>query len=366
MFVERYQREGQTWTIGVDGTALTIVEEGVERIEQLVHSFPAYGRFQELTSAKERDGWTRVEEVDPSAPVIRNARNPELEVPLLENPYDRAAWVVYGDWLQQQGDPRGEYIALHAAWHADPGDAFAPYLLHRCVRRHRDYFVGRLHHGQLGMGGFVDEIELTQYSNEVLRSPDARFVTEVSIRVPWLDETIAGQGSCLPATIRKLSILGSEATGLEALEPTLDRLHALYLRVPLTAQACELLARHAFPKLERLGIDTMDDKNLPRALLEQELPSLESLSTHSFGIDAALMTAISRAPYAARLRRMTLYFLDDPAARVLIDSRDRFPALEELTVEDYRMSPEIQHELWQPPWKSVLQFCRSNSVYYPD
>jgi uncharacterized protein (TIGR02996 family) len=49
-------------------------------------------------------------------------RNPELEAAVASNPDDDQAYLVYADWLQQQGDPRGELIVKHARA-ADP-DAF--------------------------------------------------------------------------------------------------------------------------------------------------------------------------------------------------------------------------------------------------
>lgn len=39
----------------------------------------------------------------------------EIERRLVDNPDDREAWQVYSDWLQEQGDPRGELIALEMA-----------------------------------------------------------------------------------------------------------------------------------------------------------------------------------------------------------------------------------------------------------
>src|SRR5687767_3359435 len=38
--------------------------------------------------------------------------NPELEKRILANPDDAEAYLVYGDWLQSQGDPRGELVVL--------------------------------------------------------------------------------------------------------------------------------------------------------------------------------------------------------------------------------------------------------------
>jgi uncharacterized protein (TIGR02996 family) len=42
------------------------------------------------------------------------ARNQELEAEILANPADPATWLVYGDWLTDHGDPRGELVAVQA------------------------------------------------------------------------------------------------------------------------------------------------------------------------------------------------------------------------------------------------------------
>ena len=38
--------------------------------------------------------------------------NPELEANILAHPDDREAYLVYADWLQSHGDPRGELVAV--------------------------------------------------------------------------------------------------------------------------------------------------------------------------------------------------------------------------------------------------------------
>lgn len=61
------------------------------------------------------------------APALANAegRNLELERALLEDPDDRSRYAVYGDWLQERGDPRGELIAAQLA--ADEDARHAPH-----------------------------------------------------------------------------------------------------------------------------------------------------------------------------------------------------------------------------------------------
>ena len=47
----------------------------------------------------------------PRAPVLANA---ELEARIVERQDDRDLYAVYGDWLTERGDPRGELVAIPA------------------------------------------------------------------------------------------------------------------------------------------------------------------------------------------------------------------------------------------------------------
>ncbi len=70
-------------------------------------------------------------------------RNRELEAAIVEEPTDRARYLVYGDWLQQQGDPRGTLIALMDA--AERGDRTA-----------RDAYGLLIDEHWQALGGFLD------------------------------------------------------------------------------------------------------------------------------------------------------------------------------------------------------------------
>jgi uncharacterized protein (TIGR02996 family) len=50
------------------------------------------------------------------------ATNPDLEARILSNPADRDAYAVYGDWLSEQGDPRGELVAVQLKLAEAPTD----------------------------------------------------------------------------------------------------------------------------------------------------------------------------------------------------------------------------------------------------
>ncbi|MCX5742900.1 MAG: TIGR02996 domain-containing protein, partial [Proteobacteria bacterium] len=55
-------------------------------------------------------------------PVARH-QNPDLEAAIAAEPGAIAPYLVYGDWLQERGDPRGPLIAIQAARRAAPDDA---------------------------------------------------------------------------------------------------------------------------------------------------------------------------------------------------------------------------------------------------
>src|ERR1700753_3175730 len=48
--------------------------------------------------------------------------NDDLEAIIHADPLDPAGWLIYGDWLQSEGDPRGELVAVQARLSRDPGN----------------------------------------------------------------------------------------------------------------------------------------------------------------------------------------------------------------------------------------------------
>jgi uncharacterized protein (TIGR02996 family) len=59
-----------------------------------------------------------------------------FEAAIAASPDDEAAYLVYADWLQQRGDPRGELIVLQ---HRGQDDAARGLL-----QRHAEHFYGGL------------------------------------------------------------------------------------------------------------------------------------------------------------------------------------------------------------------------------
>jgi uncharacterized protein (TIGR02996 family) len=65
-----------------------------------------------------------------------HARNPDLEAAIAGEPDRLETYLVYADWLQNQGDPRGELIALQQADQVEAAN--------RLLETHAAHFYGRL------------------------------------------------------------------------------------------------------------------------------------------------------------------------------------------------------------------------------
>jgi uncharacterized protein (TIGR02996 family) len=123
----RYEvADGRTrtfWEITLAGTTLTvrwgrIGSRGQSRVEQFTSNDDARREYDKLVRQKTRKGYKLVDGIEESVVPVRvepTARNPELEAAVVADPDDEGALLVLGDWLQQQGDPRGELISLQHA-----------------------------------------------------------------------------------------------------------------------------------------------------------------------------------------------------------------------------------------------------------
>jgi uncharacterized protein (TIGR02996 family) len=77
-----------------------------------------------------------------SAAKAKSSSNAELEAAIAKNPDDLDAYLVYADWLQGQGDPRGELISLHVALEDKPDDKKLTKQANALIAEHADHFYG--------------------------------------------------------------------------------------------------------------------------------------------------------------------------------------------------------------------------------
>lgn len=177
-----------------------------------------------------------------------DARNPEIEKAIIADPTNRQAFALLGDWLQEQGDPRGELISLQLGNKEKQAKAL--------IEKHADYFLGPLAAHQkvhdagynnssshlrtkeqeaawqktqqeafLWRNGFIYRVRLSHDSysdaefkgktvdilNDVLKHPSARFAVEFAFMSNGdpnednLQNLIDALGKNAPPTVRKLS-----------------------------------------------------------------------------------------------------------------------------------------------------------------
>lgn len=89
----------------------------------------ARAQAETLVEDKRREGYRPVEHV-----VGEHARNRSIEAMILDDPDEVGNYLVYSDWLQSQGDPRGELIMLDYRY-SQPGKRHDARLF-----RHRKQF----------------------------------------------------------------------------------------------------------------------------------------------------------------------------------------------------------------------------------
>jgi uncharacterized protein (TIGR02996 family) len=124
------------------------------------------------------------------------AVNPELEARLVEKP-EIETYLVYGDWLSEHGDPRGELVAVQARLLANPGDpalrareaalfAANPEWLGELAALPRDefatqWFCGFLEHARILGYRADDMVSALEILERLLALPAASLLRDLSI-----------------------------------------------------------------------------------------------------------------------------------------------------------------------------------------
>ncbi len=332
----------------------------------------------------------------------REARHPELERQIRAAPDEVASYLVYSDWLQEQGDPLGELIALGVA--ATGGDAAAASRHQQLLDAQQARFLG-------GMArhvpdplrlrwrfGLVHAIEVLAKSPS-LRSPlDAsaweqllglricELVDSVTTHWWWSGELVDALTGSARRALRSLTLLGclggapelaqgqleelvlrgerlsvgprALPAGLARLELGVDWLVATEdaqaegltwpvreLQVLLTRSSAAFLSNHVkLPHLERLIVDLGDAPSsaLPRLLEALALPSLVHLEVQHGQHDAEALRALLRLPLARQLRSLALRRLEltDRDLAALLRDRAALPSLAVVDLGDNELSPE--------------------------
>lgn len=146
-------------------------------------------RYCELQRERIAAGWNRVRDPEREDDYGEEPREEALEAALRADPSDAATALVYADWLQQRGHPRGELATLDGEAAARFLDAHAetligPHLYLAASESEGPRLELRWEHGFVRwarIDGFFEPGDSEDLLFELLRHPAVRFLRELEI-----------------------------------------------------------------------------------------------------------------------------------------------------------------------------------------
>lgn len=290
---------------------------------------------------------------------------------ILERPEDDEPYLVYGDWLQSQGDSRGELVMVHHRLAQDPDNPdlqaqaaalearLMPARLAKMLRKKRSpdkaasgfcevvWRLGFIHAARIGRSSDRPPYTVRELVAALLVHPSAQVLHSLTIGAlgPEVDEydySAVVEEICLaaPVPLRELFIadfapehseLGVSKLGdVSGLYHALPGLETLHLR-----GGAMMLGDMDLPRLRALAITTSAfETGMLEAVARASWPRLEALDLSASGsaLPAAGLAALVTARGFPALRRLGLREIDD-TGDVLRDSlmgSEPWPRLEVL------------------------------------
>ena len=292
--------------------------------------------------------------------------NPELEAAIVRDPDDLESYAVYGDWLAEHGDPRGELIATQLAADATNDPELRRAAL-RVFAKHRDEFLGEL--GSMiaadaftWRAGFIQRAVITSdrllieggarvaasigdVVEKLLAHPSARFLLDLVVRTNDRDvwsraigsqrDAVARIAAAPPRILRRLQ-LGDATYGyshlgsLRALWPAIPGLHELVL------EGTYSLGKLVLPAVRAVALRPMMlRRRNGKELLEADWPRLESLRITFDDHPDHVAREITALVHRTDLRHLAhLALVGFRNADSVIDALARAPLLSQLATLD--------------------------------
>jgi uncharacterized protein (TIGR02996 family) len=349
----------------------------------------ADGRYATELRKHLRDGWLRVADPRCEDPLGAEPIEPALEAALRADPDDIGAALVYADWLQQRGHPRGALIAVQHRLSLNPRDADLIEAERKIVEEAQESLVSRplVAHLAILRGkvetalsknlfeggaiafdhGFIRKARVLLKRRggdedllwELLRHPSARALSELDVTIDQsrdvdLVATLITHGPRPPLRSLALRVesrhngndqrVGTvDFSGLDTAFPDLETLDLDVARVrfgdlelPLRrlvlrstqSDLSRILPHRTWDQLAVIAIDT----ELGDSFAAPRFPVLRSLTANTERVLEACH-AITRAPDAKHLETLVLgKELPQEAVTMLVEQRAHFPALTSLHV----------------------------------
>jgi len=342
--------------------------------------------YAEQEALRERFGRVVARMGDDETPT---KHNDALAAAIATAPDDTESWSVYADWLQEQGDPRGELMAIQIQRAKRTDDKRLVARERALLARYRRHFFGALlkETGTPGRDdlhdirvqyslryGFLDEVTLSNHGDlrTLLGLESARFLRRLTVRCSLgaLDDLL--ETATFPATLVRLELgcdrrhggrleLGRLLGGLERLEvlvvrncevvylPPVAAPKLRHLVVEATTLRIDDAALCSLPALERLEIhtDAIEGSHAIDRLLLEPPPGLTALALAGGLANARTVEALLAAPIARAVRHLDLRNndLDDEDAALLLAQRGRLVQIETLDLRGNSFSSPIFEQL---------------------
>jgi uncharacterized protein (TIGR02996 family) len=373
------------WEITLSGNSFTtrwgkIGTKGQEKTQSFSNPIEARREYEKLINEKTKKGYELVgdaggseedEEGGDTPGTVR--RNPELEAAIEKQPDNVEAYLVYGDWLQSQGDPRGELIALQCAAHQAQGEEakklerqasalvrkYKKYLLGPLADRENDedfgdkdveveWRFGFIKSARLAQADYESDFNVAEAVKQLFALPSARFLRELTFGMASFD----GQNSYG-------GIIGALA---EVRCPTLEKLFLGDFEYPDQTEISwtelgniEPLYK-AFPNLRSLKLRGGSLK-----LGKVDLPELREFTVESGGLPEDAVKSIVKASWP-KLERLEVWFgaenygagggVDD--LKPLLEGKN-LPKLKHLGLRNAEFTDELCQVLHQAPILKQLE-----------
>ena len=328
MTATRYELEGSKfWEIAVQGKKVTtcfgrVGSPGQVKVKEFARDWEASRYRRGQVASKRKQGYELVLLGLPG-PEPAAARNPELEAMIGADPERPEPYMVYADWLQAQGDPRGELISVEHALLQRPRNRAlletrsrlrSPYdeQMRELVRRanmqaprneHRielEWGLGfvrraRLAHDWFGDQDLPDTMDTRRLFATFLSLPSTRLIQDLAVGL-WRDSegqaeyegVFRALAECRPPALRRLFI--GDFTYRRQIEMSWTSLGDVSPIYP------------ALPRLEQLILQGGSVK-----LQTIDLPRLRHFEIRTGGLSRASIGSVVAARWP-ELERLVLWF----------------------------------------------------------
>jgi uncharacterized protein (TIGR02996 family) len=357
------------------------------------YEFTARNEMRDAMSTRLREGWRRVRDRDRELDVDDEPREPRFDAALLADPDDAATALVYADWLEHHGHPRGQLIAVQHA--GLDGEAV--------LDEYRDELLGPLDRGDalelVWERGFIKRARIGRGDRgddgpemlwDLLRHPSSRFLRELVIgchafgdqnnelmvdlllragphpplrllELADFDQTEIDNIDISRAPIGDMSRLGAcypllEDIVLKGSDVELGSLHLPRARrfalrtSSMTKRMLASITRASWPVLEELelwfgdpetGYGAECEHADARTIFAAALPKLRALAVRNAMFSDELVPDIVAWPGSRQLEQLdfALGTLSDEGARALIAGKAALPKLERLGVFECSLTP---------------------------